>query len=50
MNRVLSLFSTVIGLYDCRSVVKIDSKTVTSIRSLSVLNIRDGKDNIRIRM
>ena len=28
------------------SVVKIDSRTVTSIWPLSVLNIREGKDNM----
>ena len=49
MNRVLSLFSTVFGLHDCRSVVKIDSKTVTSIWSLSEKKRRrkeEGKDNM----
>ena len=46
MNTVLSLFSTVFCLRDCRSVVKIDNKTGSSFCSLSVLNIRDGKDNM----
>ena len=46
MNRVLSLFSTAFGLHDCPSVVTIDSKTVTSIWLWSVLNIREGKDNM----
>ena len=46
MNTVLSLFSSVFCLHDFRSVVKIDNKTGSSFCSLSVLNIRDGKDNM----
>ena len=46
MNTVLSLFSSVFCLRDCRSVVNIDNKIGSNIWSLSVLNIRDGKDNM----